>query len=362
VRLQNPTDSSDPMLVRGGVTYAVAGPLTGSTGLGLDGVAASHTLASDIIAENSATLFGNNFSAAVWFNVASGKSGPLLGFGSSPNDTAESTSDYPLMWIDGSGTVHAGARSTLGSVIANSTGTGYNNGAWHLAVMTFSSAVLTMTANIYVDSAAVGSQTVALSLLTGFSGYWHAGWSPVSSAPWSSGTPNYLTGQLADAAAFNATLSAATVASLATSGSQTTWQARLGTAGAMESWPLGDDGTTSYAGTLPVVGSTSTCTFIDGTVGGTGFCIYPNAVSTSCSAPTGTNKLTALVAGGPYSLTPIVASASKAITTTTVKDSTYATTCSTFCPGLHLLVPLKITETIGGFGSTLAFTSSQTVM
>ena len=56
----------------------------------------------DVVAENSATLLGSNFSAAVWFNVSSGNSGPLLGFGSSPNDTAESTSDYPVMWIDGS--------------------------------------------------------------------------------------------------------------------------------------------------------------------------------------------------------------------------------------------------------------------
>ncbi|MDQ2837466.1 MAG: LamG domain-containing protein [Actinomycetota bacterium] len=361
VQLLNTVAPTDPMLVRGGVGYAVAGPLTGSAGLSLDGVAASHSLASDVLSRNSAALLGNSFSVAVWFKVSSGGNGPLIGFGSSPNDTAESSSDYPAMWLDSTGKVRAGARSTLGSVIATSSGTTrYDDGAWHLAVMTISSAVLTITVSVYVDSTPAGSATVLLSLATGFTGYWHVGWSPVSVAPWSSGTGNYLKGSLSDAAVFGSVLSAATVANLAGSGSQTTWLSRIGTAGANSSWPLSDDGTSSYAGTLPVVGNTSACSFLDLTIGGSGFCIYPNSIASSCAAPA--SKLSALASSGPLAFPAIQATASTVLTSTTKADASYAVSCSTFCPGLHLLLPVSITESYAGLASTLSVPASQTVI
>ncbi len=361
VRLLNTITATDPMLVRGGVGYAQAGPLTGSAALGLDGVTASHSMSSDVSQQNSATVLGANFSAAIWFKVSTGNSGPLLGFGSSPNDTAEGASDTPVIWIDTAGKVHAGGRSTLGTVTANSSGTtSYSDGAWHLAVMTVSSGVLTMTVSIYVDSSAAGSSTVLLSLATGFAGYWHAGWSPISASPWNSGTPNYLKATLADAAVFNTTLSAATVASLATSSSQANWLSRVTAAGAISSWPLGDDGTTSYTGSLPVIGTTSACTFVDVAIGGTGYCIYPNAIGTACAAPA--SKLSSLASSGPFAFTAIASTASKLVTSTTQADAAYATSCSTYCPGLHLLLPMTVTESYAGFASTLSFNGSQTVI
>ncbi len=357
VRMANTATATDPMLVRGGVGYQAAGPLTNSAGITLDGVAANHSLLSNVSLQSSASLLGASFSAGVWFKVAGGRNGPLLGFGSSPNDTAESTSDNPVMWLDSTGRLKAGVRSTLGSVIATSSAA-YTDNAWHFAVMTVTSGVLTISMTIYVDGVQVGSNTVLLSLATGFNGYWHAGWSPVSSAPWSSGTTNYLTGTLADMVVFPSTLTAGQVSSLYSSGSQSTWLSRVSALVPYSSWPLGDDGTTSYTGVLPVVGTTSACSFVDVSIGGSTYCIYPNSIGSACSTPSA--KLSNVT--GPYAFPPLLSGASTALTSTTVRDPTYATNCASYCPGLHLLLPATVVESYGGLSSALSFTASQTVL
>lgn len=356
VQLANTATTTDPMLVRGGVTYRAAGPLTNSAGITLDGSATNHSMLSDVSQQSSASLLGASFSAAIWFKVAGGNSGPLIGFGSSPNDTAESTSDYPVMWLDSTGKLKAGVRSTLGSVIATSTA-GYTDNTWHFAVMTVTSGVLTISITVYVDGVQVGTNAVLLSLATGFVGYWHAGWSPVSTSPWSSGTSNYLAGTLADAAVFPTQLTAAQVSSLYSSPDQATWLSRVAASSSLSSWPLGDDGTTAYIGTLPVVGTTSACSFVDVSIGGPTFCLYPIA-STAC--PASTAKLSAVT--GPYSFPPLISGASTTITSTTARDGSYAVSCSTYCPGLHLLLPATITESYAGLSSSLFFNASQTVI
>jgi len=115
-----------------------------------------------------------------------------------------------------------------------------------------------------------------------------------------------------------------------------------------------------YSGVLPVVGSTAVCTFVDVTVGGPTFCVYPNSGSTPCGAPA--SQLSALAASGPLAFAPVVAAGSVALTTTTARDSTYATTCATFCPGLHLLLPIALSESLGVLGSVLSLPAGQTVI
>jgi hypothetical protein len=226
--------------------------------------------------------------------------------------------------------------------------------------MTITNAALAIGISVYVDNTAAGSNAALLGLATGFVGFWHAGWSPVSIAPWSSGTTNYLTGSLADMAEFPSALSAATVAGLAGSSSQAAWNSAITTAGATGSWSLGDSGTSAYTGTLPVVGATSACSFVDVAIGGTAFCVFPTSLTTACAAPA--SKLSTLAAGGPYSLPPIQSGLSVAIAIITARDSTYATTCATYCPGLHLLLPTTVTESLAGLSSALAFIASQTVI
>lgn len=358
VAMANAASSGDPMLVRGGVGFQAAGPLANSAGITVDGVAANHSMLSNIGLQTSASLLGASFSAGLWFRVAPGRSGPLLGFGVSPNDTAEATSDYPVMWLDSAGKLRAGVRTTAGSIVATASSTGYADNGWHFALMTVTSSGLTLSITTWVDGVQTGSASGLLSLLTGFNGYWHAGWSPVAAAPWNSGTANYLAGSLADVVVLPSALTAAQVGSLASAGTQATWSTRVAALNALSSWPLGDDGTNAYLGSLPVIGTTPACSFVDVAIGGSSYCIYPNSISTSCAAPTA--KLSTLT--GPYAFAPLLAGSSATLTTTTARDSSYATTCASYCPGLHLELPATIVERYGGLGSSLILAGSQTVI
>jgi hypothetical protein len=349
VKLADQTASSDPMLARGGVSYAQAGPLTGSASLGLDG---SSGLAADIVSTSNATL-GSTFTIGIWFKVANGYTGggTVLGFGSSASTVSDSSADK-ILSMTTAGKLNFAIAGTLGTS-NTTTSSAYNDGSWHFATVTVASVALS-SITIYVDGSQA-AQSLSVSLLTGYTGYWHAGWSPVGSGS------AYLAGDLADAFVVDGTaLNSTQVSTLHAAGSQTTWNSDLSTDGASESWGLADSGTTTYSGTLPVIGTTDPCSMISIAVGATSFCIYsPGSTTSACVTPTGSsNTLAQWVAAGAQSFPATTTTASATITTTLIRSSTYNTT---FMPGLRLYVPVILTEKLTASSpwyTTLSWTST----
>ena len=349
VELADQSTASDPMLVRGGVTYAQAGPLTGSASLGLDG---SSALAADIVPTSNATL-GTTFTEGLWFKTAAGYNGggSLIGFGSSPSTISDTSADK-ILSMTTAGKLNLAIAGTLGT--SNTTSPiSYNDGNWHLAVVTVSTSVLA-TVTLYVDGSQA-AQTTSLTLLTGYTGYWHVGWSPVSSGS------AYLAGNVADAFVVDSiALSPAQISTLDTAASQPIWNSDLSSDGASQSWGLGDTGTTTFTGTLPVIGSTSPCTMVSIATGGASYCIYsPNSSSAACATPTASSQtLTQWVAAGPQSFPATSLSASSRITTTLIRNSTYN---PTYMPGLRLYLPVTLTEKLTASSlwyTTLSWTST----
>jgi hypothetical protein len=334
VSLADQSVASDPMLVRGGVTYAGSGPFSGSGSLGLDG---SSALAADIVGTTNGTLTGT-FSEGVWFKTAAGyaSGGALIGFGSSASSVSDTNADK-ILSLTPSGTVNFALTTTLGTSNVASSGTSYADGHWHLAVATVSTTLGLTSAKVYVDGTQVASGG-SLTLLTGYTGYWHAGWSPVPSGS------AYLAGNESDAFAVDGTaLSAGAITTLAGVSSQTTWNSDLSGDGASQSWGLGDAGTTTFSGTLPVIGSTDPCSMVSMAAGGGAFCVYsPNSLVSACATPTGASKSVAQwVAAGAQSFPATVVGTPAVVTTTLIRGSTYNTT---FMPGLRLYVPVVVTE------------------
>jgi hypothetical protein len=332
VELADQSAAADPMLVRGGVTYAQGGPLTGSASLGLDG---SSALAADVVSTSNATL-GTTFTAGVWFKTTSGygAGGSLIGFGSSASTVSDTSADK-ILSMTTAGKLNFAISGTLGT--SNTTSpSDYNDGNWHLAVVTVSTTLLA-TVTLYVDGSQV-AQATNLTLLTGYTGYWHVGWSPVSSGS------AYLAGSLADAFVVDGTaLSPSQVSTLSGAGSQSAWNTDVSADGASMSWGLGDAGTTTFSGSLPVIGATSPCTMVSVATGGSTFCIYsPNSAGSACASPTASSQtLSQWVAAGAQSFPATSLSTSTTITTTVTRSSTYNTT---YMPGLRLYLPVTLTE------------------
>jgi hypothetical protein len=352
VELANAAAGSDPMLVRGGVTYDQAGPLTGGGSLGLDG---SSALGADVIGVDSATLLGSSFTEGIWFKTAPGYSagGALLGFGSQPSSLGTEANADRIVSMTTAGKLNFLLDGSLGVTSDTTTPLAYNNGAWHLVVVTVSTVVFTAV-TVYVDGSQVATST-GLTLASGYTGYWHAGWSPVSSGS------AYLAGYLSDAFVVDGTsLSSAQVSALAGAGTQATWAGDLSTDGASDSWPLDDSGTSTFAGPYPVIGATSPCTMVSVADGASSFCAFsPNSLTTACATPTGSSpSLAAWASAGALAFPPTSLSTPTTLTLTVVRGSTYN---AGYLPGLHLYVPVSLTEKLAAaptWGATLTWTSS----
>ena len=332
VQLADQSSASDPLMARGGLTFAQSGPLTGSASLGLDG---SSGFATDIVSTTGG-LLGSTFTEGIWFKTASGYTGggTLIGFGSSPSAVSDSSADK-ILSMTPAGKLNFAIAGTLGTSNTTTSGT-YNDGHWHLAVVSVATLILTGI-TIYVDGSQVASSG-GLTLLTGYTGYWHVGWSPVSSGS------AYVAGNLSDAFVVQGTaLASGAVSTLASASTQTAWNSDLSSDGASNSWSLGDSGTSTYAGTLPLIGTTNPCTMVAVAVGASNYCIYsPNSATAACATPTGSSATLAQWAAAgsePFPATAIGANAT--ITTTMIRASTYNTT---FMPGLRLYVPVTLTE------------------
>lgn len=325
VRFANTQQASDPLLARNAVAFQQADPWGTTSAAQLSGSG----YATDIVGTNGAGLLGllsNNYSIGVWFNASDAQGGGLLSLSSSLSNGSGAAN--PALWLDQNGKVRYAVSSTLGTTQGASSSS-YSSG-WHLAILTVSKAVIgvTMTITLYVDGNVQASSTV-LALLTGTSGYWHLGWSDFTglTAPPSSSFHGRLAGAFVNQ---STALSAGTIGTLYAAASATAYRTSLaGTGGTASIWMLGDDGLTTYTGTLPGA-MADPCSQVLATL-----------AFTNPAATIGPMTLTALVApaANPRSVAAPAAGQAQGLTTTTARGPGYSTDVT----GLRLFVPLTFT-------------------
>ncbi len=147
----------------------------------------------------------NTFSLATWFRTTTTTGGKLIGFGN-VRTGASTVYDRHVYMTNGGQVVFGVNPGTVKTVVSPKS---YNDGAWHLAVATLSSAGM----QLYLDGAAVASDTSVTSGSSASNGYLRIAYDNIdgySSVP----TSRYFAGTLDDAALFPTALSADQVAAL----------------------------------------------------------------------------------------------------------------------------------------------------
>ncbi len=346
VQLANSKTATDPMLPRFATSFGQPDPWSGSAAVTLG----TGAYASDVVATNTASLLGGSYALGVWFKVANGYAagGPLMSLDASPVD-GTSAAGSPLVWMDTSGKVRFRVTGTLGTSSSGVSAAAYNDGNWHFVVLSVAS-VIVSTPTLYVDNAA-GVSAAGLTALTGGNAYWHLGWGDFTGV--ASPPATTLAGSLAGAFATGTSVSSATRTSLFGSASGSAYStAVLALSSIQHLWMLDDTGTTTYAGTLPVIGATAPCSMVD--------------IGWATTSPTGTvvsagTKLSTFADGTWHTVTAPAPSTSQTSTITVSRDATW----NAYISGLRLWVPFghRIQTTGGAWLRTFTWpTSASTVI
>jgi hypothetical protein len=216
-----------------GVTPSDDGPFTTDGAMYFDGATDG---SSWVETSTHNTALPSSFTMSAWFRTPSGWSsgGGILTLDTT--QTGAGSSHDPLLWMDNSGKIVAGTYPTSNQ--AATSASAYNNGQWHFAVATVSSAGL----KLYIDGSLVASNSSGTAGGTQ-GGYWligqgdEAGW---SDAP----TDKYWTGELAHAAYFASALTASQITTLYAQSSLGAFEAQVLADSPTYYWPLTDSGTT----------------------------------------------------------------------------------------------------------------------
>lgn len=151
-----------------------------------------------------AVASSNVFSLAVWFRTTTATGGKLMGWGNLRTGQSV-TYDRHLYMTDGGQVVFGVYPNAVRTVVSPKS---YNDGQWHLAVATLSTAGMVL----YLDGAQVAADTATTTAEGNLLnlGYWRVGWDNL--AGWTSRpATDYWTGSLADAAVFTTALTATQV-------------------------------------------------------------------------------------------------------------------------------------------------------
>ncbi|GII99195.1 PKD domain-containing protein [Sediminihabitans luteus] len=177
---------------------ALTGATRGATGKDVPASAKATTFSGSSSGGStaSAVLGPQTFSVEAWFRSTSSRGGKIVGFGSSQTGTSSSYDRHIYMSNDGRLTfgVYPGAVRTISS------GTGYNDGAWHQVVGTLDATGM----SFYVDGVRVGTRTDTTSAQA-YNGYWRVGGDNQSSWP-DAGSSNFLNGTIANVAVYDKAL------------------------------------------------------------------------------------------------------------------------------------------------------------
>ena len=141
----------------------------------------------------------------VWFRTTTQSGGKLIGFGS--GQTGSSGTYDRHVYLANSGRVYFGVYANAVKTVSSPKA--YNDGTWHLAVASLSSAGL----RLYVDGALVGSDPATTTAEPGTSAYVRVAYDNLSN--WDA-TPTsfFFAGTLNDAAYFPSALTASQVQAL----------------------------------------------------------------------------------------------------------------------------------------------------
>lgn len=322
--------SSGALLPRSSTTTfaPTGGPNAGLGAVTFDGATGYAAAVGATTEPTGSVLAVSTYGMGVWFRTASTTVSPLFGFGSSATNGV--ASNDRILYLDANGAVVFVAGPTIVTVSAGK----FNDNAWHFAWVRLSVATsLLYTATVYVDGTQVSSVSGGLTLLSGYSGYWHLGWSPVA------GTGRYFAGSLSDFVVDDS-------GSAPTNPTPpTTYAALTGT----QQWRLNDsgggwDGTTLSGTATSGAGGVLPCSNVDvtWTVGGT-------AVLAS--------TLTAAVSSGYQARTFVDAAQTQNSTVALGRDATF----SSYVPGLLLVVPVQASYAVGGWSITLQWVSTVAV-
>ena len=349
VALSNAQNGTNPLMARYGMTFhASGGPMDSAGYVTLDGQSPGgygSAVVSQPQPPTGLLSAGRLSGVGVWFKAAPGSGGPLFSFAASGSNGAGNADR--TVYLDAAGKVSA-IWNTAGSAIGPSSSS-YADNAWHFAYITFggvSVAIIGLIPDVqlWVDGVNVASTPlITLSPLSSYGGYWHLGWAPTAVTGLASA---YFSGSLAQLVVLNGGTppTGATIGKPATVAAFTT--AIAGTV--TERWPLDDAGTTTYGGSLPVIGATSPCTMVD--------------LAWTTTGPAGTisaggTKLSALADGTWHTVTAPGPGGTQTGTITLSRDATW----NAYVAGLRLYAPLEHRLTAGSWTGTLSWSGSSAV-
>jgi hypothetical protein len=352
VSFANTANAANPLVDRYGTTFDQSGPFTGAGSVAFDGTTGYATSVSAETQPPGALSLGTFSGIGIWFKAASGISGPLFSFGASASNGSGNVDR--TLYLNSSGQLtFVWNTSGSNSVGPTTTSGGYANGVWHFVYLTLGGVSLVLATipqvTLYVDGTQQ-AQTPALNLtgFTTYSGFWHAGYAPTATT--GLGTA-YFGGSLSDFVVFDgssfpiATTDPTSVGAFATFATNAT-----------EWWPLNDSGTTTFTGTLPIVGAglgstaSAACKSLD---------LAWSFTSPSGNATSTASSLSAWVAtsGTTSAVSAPGAGATQSATLTVSHDAGY----NAYVAGLHLWAPMTSTISVtpgAHWGLTFAWTPS----
>jgi hypothetical protein len=285
-----------------------------------------------------------SYTELAWFKTSASTGGGLIGFQTATIPTGSTNSSHDrILWVSNSGRVYAGADSGIeaGSSAA------YNDGAWHLAAATLSSAGLLL----YVDGSLVASNGAVTSASV-FTGSWTIGAAELGS--WSNAptlTTNsvgYFTGALAGVGVLPSALTGAQIAALYASSNFSAY-----TGAAI------DDGAVEY---LSLIAASNACSAaaisVSLTTGGVTTCLVPvSTAGTSCAA-TSAGNLPLL----DLTTVPLPSPTTAAVGQTSTLSFTVADngTLPSALSGVDVLLDLSITTAASGWSTAAQYLVSET--
>lgn len=179
--------AGNDLTLTSGASTGVAGAVAGETGASFDGTDRGTAIT------GAAETSPNEFSAEVWFKTTTKLGGKLIGFGNAA--TGLSTAFDRHVYMDTQGRlsfgVYSGGARTVRSANA------YNDGEWHHAVATLSSAGEVL----WVDGLQVGADATTTKG-DEFQGYWRLGGDSLGGWPAAEGASNFFQGSLDEAAVY----------------------------------------------------------------------------------------------------------------------------------------------------------------
>jgi len=338
VSFTNTNVATNPLVDRYGTSFNTPGPFAGAGSVTFDGTSG---YATSVVAQTqppAALSVGSVSKLGIWFKAPIGTSGPLFSFGASPSNGSGNVDR--TLYLDSSGQLSFVWNTSGSNSVGPSTKSGgYADGAWHWAYVTMAGVSLVLATipqvTLYVDGVQQAqTPLISLSGYTTYPGYWHLGYAPTATTGLSTA---YFGGSLSDFVVINglAQPNPATVPN-----TSSVFLASYGMA-ATEWWQLNDTGSTTFTGTLPVVGAGS------GTTASAACKSVDLAWSFANPAGSATSSATSLYTWvtNPAAITPVAApgpGATQSATLAVTNDAGY----NAYVAGLHLLVPASSTISI----------------